>query len=215
MAKQDPKRRINAMSDMPQSGWESDHFVTVDDHILIAGKEFSETLDHIGDAFIRELDDLESQEFKLLAEKMLHAAEYANIDDETLETARRSFFFGKLIGYLVLERSSESLAYMGNNAIDDAVSSESERIDNLLTGSLCEIRDSPRFRGFVDQHRSVLDPSGERDDVIRLFAGFSLLVMQNSLYFQSNLEQMSLDGDVMAKASDEDWQREIDNLLGE
>lgn len=201
---------------MPESGWENDHFVTVDDHILLARDEVEETLDHIADAFIRELDTLESVEFKLLAEKLLRVAEYENIDRETLETARRAFFFGKLIGFIVLQRSTESFSYTGNKQGEEwKESDEFDQLDLLLTGAHCELRDSPLFRGFVDQHKPVLDPSGNRGEVVNLFAGFSLFVMQNSLYFARDAERMEVAADTMAQSSDEEWQRGLDDLLGE
>lgn len=204
------------MSDMPGSGVESDHFITVDDHILFAHDKVEETLEHIGDAFIRELDSLESTEFKLLAEKLLRVAEYDNIDSETLETARRSFFFGKLIGFIVLQRSSKSIDYIGDHThTEESERNELERLDVLVVGSRCELRDSPLFKGFVDRHKPILDPSGDRNDVVNLFAGFSLFVMQNALYFASDLERMQAAGDAMAEASEEDWQQGLDRLIGD
>jgi hypothetical protein len=204
------------MSDEPELGLESEHFVTIDDRILLAGEGLQAQLKEASENFTECMDDVGKEAFKYVAEILLRACNDERADNpETLEVARRSFLFAKLIGYYVLHPNYIQVSSQKVSGDD-----EDEGLENpmqlVVNASWAEWRDSSGLKGLINAHRGNLDPNGSQSDIVELFAGFALLNMNNALYFAGDsIEQMQVASETMSQASEEDWQHSLDELLAE
>lgn len=202
------------MSDM--SEYESDYFETIDDRILMGGKSLQGTIDKIADEFIERIDERGRPLFDQFAGRILEVCMYEGGDDpEVGEVAYKTFSFAKLIGFFALQPDHAGISLDGITESDAGFQTNSNVLVALISASMGEMKNSPEYSALIKTYRSKLDPTGRYSEVVDLFAGFSLFMMHNSLYHASDLERMQLAGDEIAEASDEDWQRGIEGLLGE
>lgn len=204
------------MSDEPEFGLENDHFVTIDDHILFAGRELEAKLNDNAEAFVACMDEIGRDSFEQVAEVILKECQDERAENpETLEIARRTFLFAKLIGYYALYPHPVR-SFLEKVSDEESDTEHQNPLEAVISASRLEWRDSAGFKSLVNEHRSKLDPSGSHSDIVDLFAGFALLNMNNALYFTNDdLEGMQASGRMMAQATDEDWQQGLNELLAE
>lgn len=202
------------MSDIPDSNLESDSFVTIDDHIILGGEDLREVIGSVAGSYIENIDERGRPLFDQFASRLLEASLYEGDEQpEVKDTAYRTFAFAKLIGFLALQPDHVGISMDGTTDPDTDYEANAAVLQSLISASMNEMRDSPGYLGLINEHRSKLDPTGEYPEIVDLFAGFSLFMMQNSLYHAADMERMQAAGDAMSEASEDDWKRGMDSLF--
>lgn len=201
---------------MSDANTESDYFVTLDDHIFMGGKELRGMIDSIADEFIDNVDQRGRPLFDVYANRLLNVCLYEGEDsNEARDTAFRTFAFAKFIGFCALQPGHVGMSTESIIDHDAGYQADDNVLVALVSAAMNEMKTSLNYLEIINAYRPKLDPTGNNDEIVDLFAGFTLFTMQNALYLSADMDRMQADGELMSNASDEDWKRGLDDLLGD